>query len=267
MRIEIYLEDYKMQNQDSYLEEFRESVTSSNKLKKRLGSYNSKEVDHYIKDLQEHQQNLENIYQTRFEEQRLSLLGLTRERDELIKKTAELEAQLTKANNWQQNLSEQGLTAVDKEELERLQKIAELDTSLTEQNGQLKQENADLKEELSSVLQENKDYEDLQNLSVYQTEQISKLQAEFQSVTALFNQEKSAKEHLLSEIEELKADRKAQMKSRENQIRSAIEKYQSAMENYSVNLKQMVESYDGYLESMKMYGRSVLQKYDQINSI
>lgn len=122
-----------------------------------------------------------------------------------------------------------------------------------------------LADQLSSIRQINQDYEDLQNLSVYQTEQINRLQAEFQSVTAQFNQEKAAKEHLIKEIEEIKEDRIVQIKNRENQIGTVIEKYQGTMENYSNSLKQMIESYDGYLESMKLYGRSIMQKYDQNN--
>ena len=90
-----------MSQQDDFINNYRESVINWSRPKKIAGIYLAKDVDRSVESMQSAFANMQDAYQDRFEEQRLSLLSVSRERDELAaadSKMNELRAELQLKN-------------------------------------------------------------------------------------------------------------------------------------------------------------------------
>lgn len=105
---------------NSFIEEIRELQVSENQLKKRLGTYNCKEVDEYIAKLIDQIKNAEKVFQERYEEVRTSLLAMAREKEELTIKMQEMKNNKKLPENWETLIDQQGQVAIFQNEYERL---------------------------------------------------------------------------------------------------------------------------------------------------
>ena len=129
-------------------------------LVKYMGSYRTKDVDEYIKKLQDRIRKVEEMYSERYEELRTSFISVTRERDVLINKVKLLEQKMGDMPIYiDAYLSEKGKTAVSAELYDLIQsfsaeelhdlkdakeKMETLQREFLEQVGKLKQARAAL---------------------------------------------------------------------------------------------------------------------------
>ena len=179
-----------MSQQDDFINNYRESVINWSRPKKIAGIYLAKDVDRSVESMQSAFANMQDAYQDRFEEQRLSLLSVSRERDELAaanNKLSILNSELTAEIDSVDDLRRQA-TALAAEN-EKLRTAAELYEEQKQAAEQLKLE----VRELTSA------YEKLQSDSRADYE---RLERESQAaIDNLENESKAAIENLKVEIE------------------------------------------------------------------
>ena len=249
-----------MQTQDQFLDEFRGTISSTKKTKRKFMIYSAKAVDRIVSDLQGQQLGMQEAYQDRFEDQRLSLLALSRERDELARENESLISQLTIAHDWQQMLADQGLVAVAARELESLKSQAAQLESIESGYQEAVTEAAVAKEQLASINRVNDDYERLQNLSLKLQNEAMVAKNEVQSLTAKMLREQDQNRQLEAELENVKEEGRLQIKAREKQMQLIIERYQNAMVSHGQNIQQMLNTYLDYSQAMESFGANVMRK-------
>jgi len=250
-----------MQTQDQFLDEFRGTITNARKTKKKFVIYSTKEVDRIISDLQGQQLSMQEAYQDRFEDQRLSLLALSRERDELARENEALTKQLATAHDWQKLLADQGLVAVDRHELESLRAQAVQLESVEAGYHEMAAEAAAVKEQLASINRVNEDYERLQQATIHLQNQAMAAKNEAQSLAARLQREQDQNRQLVTELENVQKEGRLQIKAREKQMQLIIERYQNAMVSHGQNVRQMLDSYLEYVQAMESYGVSIIKKH------
>jgi len=111
---------------DGLMEQFRGEQALEETPRKRLGLYNSHEVEQYIQRLLERMHHMEMMYQRQYEEIRTGLLGITRERDDLRMRLKEMEARFSDVpSDWIRMLREQGQEVFSVAEAEQLRRARE----------------------------------------------------------------------------------------------------------------------------------------------
>ena len=129
---------------EGFVKEIRGAHVRETALAKHWGLYLPREVEEYVGNLQERLHNMGLVYQQQYEQMRTSLLGLTRERDELITQVKTLKNQQEQTpQRLNDILSKQGLVALPAEECERLQNM----------DADYKQQLNDLSAEKSELIQ------------------------------------------------------------------------------------------------------------------
>ena len=249
-----------MQTQDQFLDEFRGTISSTKKAKRKFMIYSAKAVDRIVSDLQGQQLGMQEAYQSRFEDQRLSLLALSRERDELAREKETLAKQLTAADDWQKTLAEQGLVAVADDELESLRSQAAMLESIESGYREATADAAAAKEQLASIKLVNDDYERLQQTTMQLQNEAMAGKSEVQSLIAKMQREQDQNRQLAAENENIKEESRLQIKARDKQMQLIIERYQNAMVSQGQNIQQMMNTYLDYTQAMDSFGANIMKK-------
>ena len=158
--------------QESFINEFRKKDQED--LSKKWATASKSEIEAYIVKLQKQVKDTESVFQERHEDLRGSLLAITRERDELLKKVRDIqetpvEEQEEKQEmheeqaDLEQLLSQRGLVAMPKDVFEKLKNM---DTKNTEKLEQIEYALGQTKMQYQKLLvQHQMTQEENQNLS------------------------------------------------------------------------------------------------------
>lgn len=156
--------------QESFINEFRKKDQED--LSKRWATASKSEIEAYIVKLQKQVKDTESVFQERHEDLRGSLIAITRERDELLKKVRDIqetpeeekeEKQEVVQADLEQLLSERGLVAMPKDVFEKLKNM---DTKNTEKLEQIEYALGQTKMQYQKLLvQHQMTQEENQNLS------------------------------------------------------------------------------------------------------
>ena len=125
--------------QESFINEFRKKDQED--LSKRWATASKSEIEDYISKLQKQVKDTESVFQERHEDLRGSLLAITRERDELLKKVHDIQQAPAEEQEERQEvqadleglLSERGLVAMPKDVFEKLKNMDTKNTEKLEQ--------------------------------------------------------------------------------------------------------------------------------------
>lgn len=250
-----------MLSRDNYLEEFRDAISTSSTLKKRLGFYLARDVDLLIANIKQQQENLQDLYQERFEEQRMSILAVSRERDEAKKEISELEEQLAKASDWRKIVSDMGHVTISEDEARQLKEKAAKYDDIVAENKELNERVAATEKELSEINRVNADYNHLQQLVAKQNEGLSLASNRIQTLTAELQEQKDQAEQMeLDFIQEIEAKDQL-IRSCEKQTHLIVERYQNALSIHTDNLRHLIATYEEYVSSVNMLNQAALKKY------
>ncbi|MEX1308045.1 MAG: hypothetical protein AB1Z19_05935 [Eubacteriales bacterium] len=158
--------------QESFINEFRKKDQED--LSKRWATASKSEIEAYIAKLQKQVKDTESVFQERHEDLRGSLLAITRERDELLKKVHDIQETPAEAHEEEQQapvvqadleqlLSERELVAMPKDVFEKLKNM---DTKNTEKLEQIEYALGQTKMQYQKLLvQHQMTQEENQNLS------------------------------------------------------------------------------------------------------
>lgn len=256
-----------MSQQDDFINNYRESVINWSRPKKIVGIYLAKDVDRSVESMQSAFANMQDSYQERFEEQRLSLLSVSRERDELAAANnklsiinSELSAEIDSVDDLRRQAS--ALAA----ENEKLRTAAELYEEQKQSAEQLKQEvreltsaNENLQSESRSAIEklqvelENADYKHREELAAADSK-MNELRAELQLKNEKIDQLQA---HINAEAD----DKALQIKNRNEQIRLMRDRYQMAMHDHVDALRNMSEAYKRHAESIFDLDNSAIERF------
>ncbi len=124
--------------QESFINEFRKK--DQEEMSKHWATASKSEIEAYIAKLQKQVKDTETVFQERHEDLRGSLLAITRERDELLKKVQDSpvpeeapEEKVEVQADLEQLLSERGLVAMPKNVFEKLKNMDTKNTEKLEQ--------------------------------------------------------------------------------------------------------------------------------------
>lgn len=256
-----------MSQQDDFISNYRESVINWSRPKKIAGIYLAKDVDRSVESMQSAFANMQDAYQDRFEEQRLSLLSVSRERDELAAtndKLSILNSELTAEIDSVDDLRRQA-TALATEN-EKLRAAAELYEEQKQAAEQLKQEvreltaaNEKLQSESRAAIEklqvelENADYKHSEELAAADSK-MNELRAELQLKSEKIDQLQA---HINAEAD----DKALQIKNRNEQIRLMRDRYQMAMHDHVDALRNMSEAYKRHAESIFDLDNSAIERF------
>ena len=155
--------------QESFINEFRKK--DQEELSKHWATASKSEIEAYIAKLQKQVKDTESVFQERHEDLRGSLLAITRERDELLRKVHDIqetsaeqeEEQPVVQADLEQLLSDRGLVAMPKDVFEKLKNM---DTKNTEKLEQIEYALGQTKMQYQKLLvQHQMTQEENQNLS------------------------------------------------------------------------------------------------------
>ena len=158
--------------QESFINEFRKKDQED--LSKKWATASKSEIEAYIVKLQKQVKDTESVFQERHEDLRGSLLAITRERDELLKKVRDIQEtpveeheekqeQHEEQADLEQLLSQRGLVAMPKDVFEKLKNM---DTKNTEKLEQIEYALGQTKMQYQKLLvQHQMTQEENQNLS------------------------------------------------------------------------------------------------------
>ena len=166
---------------DGLVEHIREGQALEKGLKKHLGSYRTKDVEQYVDKLQTQLENMELVYQERFEEMRTSLLAMTRERDEQTVRVKALEKnQKNMSGQCEAYLESHGLITMQKDQYN---KFLNMETNhrteisnITLKQASIEQENVHLTKEMTKFTQTQKELES-------KTEELEQIKTKFAAAT------------------------------------------------------------------------------------
>ena len=160
--------------QESFINEFRKKDQED--LSKRWATASKSEIEDYISKLQKQVKDTESVFQERHEDLRGSLLAITRERDELLKKVHDIQQTPAEEQEERQEvqadlemlLSERGLVAMPKDVFEKLKNMDTKNTEKLEQIeyalGQTKMQYQKLMVQHQITREENQNHEKKKNL-------------------------------------------------------------------------------------------------------
>lgn len=267
-----------MSQQNDFINNYRESVINWSRPKKIAGIYLAKDVDRSVESMQSAFANMQDAYQDRFEEQRLSLLSVSRERDELATtndKLSILNSELTAEIDSVDDLRRQASALAA--ENEKLRAAAELYEEQKQAAEQLKQEvreltaaNEKLKSESRAAIEklqsesrsaieklqvelENADYKHREELAAADSK-MNELRAELQLKNEKIDQLQA---HINAEVD----DKALQIKNRNEQIRLMRDRYQMAMHDHVDALRNMSEAYKRHAESIFDLDNSAIERF------
>ena len=216
---------------DRFIEELRDNNTQEIMLTSRLGHYKAREVDAYIASLQDQLQNLESLYQERFEEMRTSLLGMTRERDERIHKIKALEEKLTNASDVQKLLAEQGLTGIP---------VAEYDQMLAE------------REQMTQTIERLQLDIETQEAKVLLIQDLERAEATLAARDAQVSQLEQERAALLLELAQIRNQLQASHQSLDQEIQAKNE---------------ILERYTSEAESARALSQSLFERTQEVSAV
>lgn len=256
-----------MSEQNDFLENYRESVFSWSKPKKIAGIYLAKDIDRSVESMQKAFANMQESYQERFEEQRLSLLSVSRERDELATKndqlsilTSELSAEIDSIDELRQQIKELTIenekllvaASLYEEQKAAAEQLRLEVRELTEGNNKLKQDAQAAVEKLKLEL-EASEYKQVEDLAL-SDKKVNELRSELQLKNERIDQ-------LTSDLDAEIADKALQIKNRNDQIKLMRDRYQVAMHDHVDALRNMSETYKRHAESIYDLDNSAIGRF------
>lgn len=230
----------------------------NNMPRKKLGFYAAREVDPLMEAMRRQQETLQESYQERFEDQRISLLSVSRERDEARKKAVELEARLAEASDWEKMLADKGLVAVEKD---RLVVLEEMEARCDQLSRDFEQQQADLEQvnhQLSHIKQVNADFDQLQTLISKQNKEISDANSNIQRLEAALTQEKHKSNQFETQFEETRKAKAELLKRKNEQIKTIARRYHEAMNQHLEGLRQLTETHTDYMTSLDQLNQGMI---------
>jgi chromosome segregation ATPase len=250
-----------MKANDTYLDEFREATNTTIAPKKHLGFYLAKEVDGLIVDMKSQQENLQALFQERFEEQRMSLLATSRDRDDVKKKAQDLETELEKARDWRTILSEKGMIALEVEKANQFHEKSIKYDSAVEENKKISERLEIAERELSVISRVNADYEHLQDLVARQSKDLAEAHSRNKSFSVALQEQKDKAAQKAADLTEVIEQKDQSIKAREKDTRMLVERYENALSTHSDSLKSLTVSFDEYALSVNILSESILGKH------
>ncbi len=141
---------------ENFVEHIREGQVLEEGVKKHMGAYRVKDVDQYVEKLHTRLKNMEAVYQERFEEMRMSLIAMTRERDEQIEL---VRAAKRKLNNipelCERYIESRGLVTLPKNQYEDMKR---LETNFKTELGDLSKKYTLIEQENVHLVNELKEF-------------------------------------------------------------------------------------------------------------
>ena len=266
-----------MSQQEDFINNYRESVFSWSKPKKVAGVYLAKDVDRSVESMQSAIANMQDSYQERFEEQRLSLLSVSRERDELATtndKLSILNSELTAEIDSVDDLRRQASTLAA--ENEKLRTAAELYEEQKQAAEQLKLEVRELTSAYEKLQSDSRAA--IEKLQSETRAAIEKLKVELENADYKHSKELADADSKMNElraelqlkiekIDQLQAhinaeadDKALQIKNRNEQIRLMRDRYQMAMHDHVDALRNMSDAYKRHAESIFDLDNSAIER-------
>jgi DNA repair exonuclease SbcCD ATPase subunit len=230
-----------MNEQDFYIEQYREEGLNHIKPKKLFGMYRARDIDKNLEEMSRAYAGMQDTYQERFEEQRLSLLSLSRERDELLREKNALEANAQDNTDLKRRVEE--LTA----ENSKLQIMAADYEQQTQEAQVLRTQNTELNEQLILAQDEYR------HATARSEDEIIKLRSELTQSYEKISQ-------LEAELIDEQDDKNLQIKKRNEQIRLMSERYQVVMKDHAQALTAMAEAYSGHASSIAELDKSAIER-------
>lgn len=255
-----------MDKKDLFVEELRGSAEHKDMMTKHLGFYKAKEVDRYASQMQERIHNMENVYQERFDDQRMSLLGVTRERDELAKRISQMEKEMVTPESWEAAITEQGMICVKaadyKEALDAAASFSEEKDRMIKERAQLEESNKKLTAQKNETEALQQQILDLQMQLQKQSEEISKAKTEYQVLSIKNQQGQDSIRQLREEIKAIHKENSVRLQKKEAQYRLIIERCQGVLTGHQKFLQQLQESFTSSSETIDELCESVLTAKD-----
>ena len=251
-----------MDKKDLFVEELRGTAEHKDILTKHLGFYKAKEVDRYASQMQDRIHNMENVYQERFDDQRMSLLGVTRERDELAKRIQQMEQEMVTPESWEAAITEQGMICVKaseyKDAIDAAASFPEEKNLLIKEKAQIEDDNQKLRAEKHNSDQLHKQIMDLQLQLQKQSEEASQAKTDYQVLSIKYQQGQDSIRQLREEIKNVQKESIAQIKKKEAQYRMIAERCKSVLTGHQKFLQQLQQSFHSSSETIDELYDSVL---------
>lgn len=245
-----------MTQQDDFLSNYGESVVNWSKPRKIAGMYKAKDVDSSVENMQKAFANMQESYQERFEEQRLSLLAISRERDELGRANAELSAEINSVEELKRQIE------VFEQKNEQMQeKISLLEQEKKDANeleDQLRQVSASLEKSNSEITRVE---DELQNQASNHARELAAAEAKLDELSGELQLRSERIEQLSTDLQAEADDKAIQIKNRNEQIRLMRDRYQMAMHDHVDALRNMSDAYKRHAESIFDLDNSAIEKF------
>ena len=258
-----------MDKKDLFVEELRGTAEHKDLMTKHLGFYKAKEVDRYAAQMQGRIHNMENVYQERFDDQRMSLLGVTRERDELAKRILQMEKEMVTPESWEAAITEQGMICVNAAEYKNALDAA---ASFTAEKDRLIKEKAQIEEANKKLTVQKNETEklqqqilDLQMQLQKQSEEVSQAKTDYQVLSIKHQQGQDSIRQLREEMKNIHKESSIRLQKKEAQYRLIIERCQNVLTGHQKFLQQLQQSFTSSSETIDELCESVLTAKDTDN--
>jgi chromosome segregation ATPase len=243
---------------ENFVEHIREGQALEEGVKKYMGGYRVKDVDQYVEKLHTRLKNMEAVYQERFEEMRMSLIAMTRERDEQIEL---VRAAKRKLNNipelCERYIESRGLVTLPKEQYEVIKK---LETNFKAELGDLSKKYTVIEQENVNLVNELKEFKKNQGEADNIEEELNMLRnrlGEYDAVKEELNQallairdQYSQQFKQIESLESLNFERAEELKQVQARYKSLELQYQLA-QNTVQQLEQDKDLLDKKLEKQQ----------------
>lgn len=246
---------------EKFVDTFRETEANKKPVKhKRSGLrfYSAKEVDKLLDAETASSQKAQEAVNERYEDQRLSLLSVSREKAEFAKTNHELEAKIETLLDWKTPMRAEGLEPINGEELFVLRSKADKSDAFEEENERIAREFEVLQKKFDIVDKNRRDFEAVQGVASNMRDQLTDSQNETLSMSGKVQELQNEKQQLLLKVETMKDEQAALTKSYNAKMKMFIDRYQSVMSGHAKNLQQLIATYLDYAKSMEIFSNAVL---------
>jgi|GEM_PF-2630231 len=244
-----------MEKKDSFVEEIRGNVDNKDILTRHFGFYKAKEVDRFASQMQDRIRNMETVYQERFDDQRMSLLAVTRDRDELIKRIHKMEQEMVTPESWEASITEQGMICVAadkyKEALENAAALSEEKISLAAENEQLTEKNTQLMAHEEQTEQLRQQIMELQVQIQRQSEEVNLAKTDNQVLLIKNQQGQDSVRQLREEIRNTQKESIVRLQYKELQCRQIVDRCEGVLHGHQKLLQQLQQSFTSSTDTIE----------------
>lgn len=250
-----------MATNEKFVDTFRETEANKKPVKRKrsgLRFYSAKEVDKLLDAETASSQKAQEVAKEHYEDQRLSLLSVSREKAEFAKTNHELEAKIETLLDWKTPMRAEGLEPINGEELFVLRSKADKSDAFEEENERIAREFEVLQKKFDIVDKNRRDFEAVQGVASNMRDQLTDSQNETLSMSGKVQELQNEKQQLLLKVETMKDEQAALTKSCNAKMKMFTDRYQSVISGHAKNLQQLTTTYLDYTKSMEIFSNAVL---------